>query len=171
MVNADNCQSGTSSYFLSLLSILFISEKYAKFVGLEPGLTGKTFIVQVPVSNSNFYKKCLLKTMEFHLFKTSISATHTLTENRLFNIGWSTLKINLFLGCRVEQKVASFWDFLFVQFYLRLCMSDKMLTLKTPGARFTKVLRTFRFQKPIRKTPTCLFCKAGLFTCCKGVEN
>lgn len=51
MVNADNCQSGTSSYFLSLLSILFISEKYAKFVGLEPGLTGKTFIVQVPVSN------------------------------------------------------------------------------------------------------------------------
>ena len=57
MVNADNCQSGTSSYFLSLLSILFISEKYAKFVGLEPGLTGKTFIVQVPVSNSNFYAK------------------------------------------------------------------------------------------------------------------
>ncbi|XP_015752533.1 PREDICTED: glutamate dehydrogenase 1, mitochondrial-like [Acropora digitifera] len=33
------------------------SEKYAKFVGLEPGLTGKTFIVQVPVSNSNFYAK------------------------------------------------------------------------------------------------------------------
>jgi len=42
---------------LSLLSILFVSEKYAKFVGLEPGLTGKTFIVQVPVSNFNFYAK------------------------------------------------------------------------------------------------------------------
>ena len=31
-------------------------------------------------------------------------------------------------------------------------MSDKTLTLETPGARFSKVLRTFRFQKPIRKT-------------------
>lgn len=58
----------------SLLSILFISDKYAKFVGLEPGLGGKTFIVQVPVSNSNFYANVSSKPMEFHLFKTSISA-------------------------------------------------------------------------------------------------
>ena len=32
-----------------------------------------------------------------------------------------------------------------------------------PGARFSKVPRTFRVQKAIRKITTCLFGKAGLF--------
>ena len=36
------------------------------------------------------------------------------------------------------------------------------------GTRFSKVPTTFRARKAIRKTPTCLFCKAGPFTCCKG---
>ena len=31
------------------------------------------------------------------------------------------------------------------------------------GARFSKVPKTFRVRKAIRKTPTCLFCKAGFF--------
>ena len=31
------------------------------------------------------------------------------------------------------------------------------------GARFSKVPKSFRARKAIRKTPTCLFCKAGLF--------
>ena len=41
----------------------------------------------------------------------------------------------------------------------------------TPGAPFSKVPRTFRARKTIRKTTTCLFCKAGLFICCKGNKN
>ena len=40
-----------------------------------------------------------------------------------------------------------------------------------PGARLSKVPRTFRDQKAIRKITTCLFCKAGLFICCKGNKN
>ena len=35
------------------------------------------------------------------------------------------------------------------------------------GPRFSKVPRTFRARKAIRKITTCLFCKAGLFICCK----
>ena len=42
---------------------------------------------------------------------------------------------------------------------------------RTPGARFSKVTRTFRARKASRKTTTCLFCKAGLFICCKGNKN
>ena len=40
-----------------------------------------------------------------------------------------------------------------------------------PGARFSKVPTTFRARKASRKTTTCLFCKAGLFICCKGSKN
>ena len=40
-----------------------------------------------------------------------------------------------------------------------------------PRARFSKVPKTFRFRKAIRKTPTRLFCKAGLFICCEGDKN
>ena len=39
-----------------------------------------------------------------------------------------------------------------------------------PGARFSKVPKTFRARKAIRKTATCLFCKAGLIICCKGIK-
>ena len=42
---------------------------------------------------------------------------------------------------------------------------------KRPGARFSKVPKTFRARKAIRKTPTCLLCKAGDFICCKGNKN
>ena len=35
----------------------------------------------------------------------------------------------------------------------------------SPGACFSKVPKTFRARKAIRETPTCLICKAGLFTC------
>ena len=40
-----------------------------------------------------------------------------------------------------------------------------------PGARFSNVPRTFPTRKAIRKTTTCLFCKAGLLICCKGNKN
>ena len=43
--------------------------------------------------------------------------------------------------------------------------------LHRSGARFSKVPRTFRARKVIRKTTTSLFCKAGLFICCKGNKN
>ena len=36
------------------------------------------------------------------------------------------------------------------------------------GVRFSKDPKTLRARKAIRKTPTRLFCKAGLFICCKG---
>ena len=39
-----------------------------------------------------------------------------------------------------------------------------------PGARFSKVPRTFRARKAIRKITTCLFCKTGLFICCKVMK-
>ena len=39
-----------------------------------------------------------------------------------------------------------------------------------PGTRFSKVPKTFRARKAIRKTATRLFCKAGLFVCCKGIK-
>ena len=39
------------------------------------------------------------------------------------------------------------------------------------GARFSKVPRTFRARKAIRKTTTYLFCKVGLLICCKGNKN
>ena len=39
---------------------------------------------------------------------------------------------------------------------------------RAPGGRFSKVPRTFRTRKAIRKTTICLFCKAGLLICCKG---
>mgnify|MGYP007094288834 CR=1 FL=1 len=40
-----------------------------------------------------------------------------------------------------------------------------------PRARFSKVPRTFRTRKVIRKTTTCLFCKVGLLICCKENKN
>ena len=40
-----------------------------------------------------------------------------------------------------------------------------------PFGRFSKVPRTFRDRKAIRKSTTYLFCKAGLFICCKGNKN
>ena len=42
---------------------------------------------------------------------------------------------------------------------------------RAQGAHFSKVPRTLRARKAIRKTTTCLFCKADLFTCCKGNKN
>ena len=39
------------------------------------------------------------------------------------------------------------------------------------GARLSKVPKTFQGRKAIRKITTCLFCKADLFTCCKGNKN
>ena len=40
-----------------------------------------------------------------------------------------------------------------------------------PGMRFSKDPKTLRARKAIRKTPTRLFCKAGLFICCIGNKN
>ena len=40
-----------------------------------------------------------------------------------------------------------------------------------PAARFSKVPKTFRAQKANGKTSTRLFCKAGLFMCCKGYKK
>ena len=39
------------------------------------------------------------------------------------------------------------------------------------GGRFSKVPKAFRARKAIHKTPTRLFCEAGLFICCKGNKN
>jgi len=47
----------------------------------------------------------------------------------------------------------------------------KVTFLFGAGTRFSKVPRTFRARKAIRKTATCLFCKAGLFICCRGNKN
>ena len=40
-----------------------------------------------------------------------------------------------------------------------------------PGSRFSKVPKTLRARKVMRKTPTRLICEAGLLTCCKGKKN
>ena len=39
---------------------------------------------------------------------------------------------------------------------------------RAPGACFSKGPKAFRVRKAIRKTPAHLFCKVGLFRCCKG---
>ena len=55
---------------------------------------------------------------------------------------------------------------------VRLTLTSPECTSQSrPGARFSKVPRTFRARKAIRKTTTCLFCKAGLLICCKGNKN
>ena len=41
----------------------------------------------------------------------------------------------------------------------------------SPGVRFSKDQKTLRARIAIRKSPTRLFCKAGLFICCKGNKN
>ena len=55
-------------------------------------------------------------------------------------------------------------------FACRLNCNDRYWTANRqgPGARFSKVPRTLR---AIRKSTTCLFCKAGLFRRCKGNKN
>ena len=50
-------------------------------------------------------------------------------------------------------------------------MTNRKKLIDVPGARFSKVPRTFRARKAIRKATTCLFCKAGLFICCKGDKS
>ena len=40
-----------------------------------------------------------------------------------------------------------------------------------PRSSFLESPETFRARKAIRKITTCLFCKADLFTCCKGNKN
>ena len=42
------------------------------------------------------------------------------------------------------------------------------VSLISLGTCFSKVPKTFRARKAIPNTPTRLFCKAGLFICCKG---
>ena len=42
---------------------------------------------------------------------------------------------------------------------------------RSSEARLSKVPKTFRTRKAIRKTPPRLFCEAGLFICCKGDKN
>ena len=42
---------------------------------------------------------------------------------------------------------------------------------KNVGPSFSKVPKTLRARKAIRKTPTRLFCEAGRFKCCKGNTN
>ena len=54
---------------------------------------------------------------------------------------------------------------------LDLLSSVHHVSLSRYGARFSKVPRTFRARKAIRKTTTCLFCKAGLSICCNGDKN
>ena len=44
-------------------------------------------------------------------------------------------------------------------------------TSQGPGARFSKVPKTFRARRAIRESLTCLFCKARLFISCKGNKN
>ena len=45
------------------------------------------------------------------------------------------------------------------------------INFSRPGARFSKVPKTFRARKAIRKTMTRSFCKTDLFICCKGNKN
>ena len=55
--------------------------------------------------------------------------------------------------------------------FLTLLLSSNEEAWNNSGARLSKVPRTFRARKAIRKTTTCLFCKAGLFVCCNGNKN
>ena len=52
-----------------------------------------------------------------------------------------------------------------------LTMAFRTRKVFGPWARFSKVPKTFRARKAIRKTLTFKFCEAGLFICCKGNKN
>ena len=51
--------------------------------------------------------------------------------------------------------------------------SEKFRDVREKGPRgpFLESPENFSGQKAIRNTPTCLFCKAVFFICCKGNNN
>ena len=51
-----------------------------------------------------------------------------------------------------------------------ICFIASYLTWSS-GGRFSKVSKAFQARKAIHKTPTRLFCEAGLFICFKGNKN
>ena len=46
-----------------------------------------------------------------------------------------------------------------------------LLQIKGSGALFSEVPKTLRARKAIRRTPSCIFCKAGLFMCFRGSKK
>ena len=58
--------------------------------------------------------------------------------------------------------------------YIFFCTTSAVLSMATKiRARgpFLESPENFSGPKTIRKTATCLFCKAGLFICCRGDKN
>ena len=53
----------------------------------------------------------------------------------------------------------------------KLCCRAFSSGIVAQSSRILESPETFRTRKAIRKTPTRLFCKAGLFMCCKGSKN
>ena len=78
----------------------------------------------------------------------------------------------LVLYWSLKGKIASFSVFKFIR-VAKTCLWTRSIRCVryTPGGRFSKVPKTFRARKAIRKTPTCLSCNAGIFICCKGNKN
>ena len=50
-------------------------------------------------------------------------------------------------------------------------MCHVLLQFKGSGALFSEIPKTLRARKAIRRTPSCIFCKAGLFMCFRGSKK
>ena len=83
---------------------------------------------------------------------------------------WRAIWATLFILASVHKVVAL--CFYFADQVVPIeCWNGVVTRYMGSGARFSKVPRTFRARKAIRKTTTCLFCKASFLICCKGNRN
>ena len=97
--------------------------------------------------------------------------------NSLMTTGTATTepKLNNLIGWMIKKSSCCTCGTLFGANFDVVCQmttwNRNEIYFVVSGARFSKVPRTFRAQKAICKSTTCLFCKAGLFICCKGNKN
>ena len=107
-----------------------------------------------------------------HLFMSLFRSRYIQTKDRksscsLVILTWvKTVHKHVYRRCLTGFVYC--FNLIFVCLFIATCLRRNC---KEPGARFSKVPRTFRARKAIRKTTTCSFCKAGLLICCKGNKN
>ena len=90
----------------------------------------------------------------------SLRFPNSINDEWTFHQQWKILRLNVYrnrTGVVMSQTE-----------YLSVTGTFLRADFRFPGARFSKVPKTFRAWRALGKTPTRLFWKAGLFKCCKG---
>ena len=101
----------------------------------------------------------------------SIYFLKTLTFMGCSNIGFSLASSLSFFFCKFRSALTKLIALQNLANQRKILKIVKFVVTFNPGAHFSKVPKTFRARKAIPKTATRLFCKAGLFICCKGNKN